>query len=50
VQLDLFGHAHPVIQQIRKAIGAASPRLDLEPQQLVLMYPELDLTRLQMAG
>ena len=41
MQLDLLGHADPVVQQIRKAVGAAGPGLDRETQLAVFVVIEL---------
>ena len=52
VQLDLLGHAQVVVEQVREAVAAAGPRLDLEaqPPSGAGSGAELDLARLEMAG
>src|SRR5215210_699522 len=50
VELDLLRYAHAVVQELREAVAAARPRLDVELEQLAVRGPELDLARLQMPG
>src|SRR3954466_16351661 len=50
VQLDLLGHPHAVVEQVRETIAAARPRLDVEDESIALAgRGELDLAGLEMA-
>jgi hypothetical protein len=51
VELDLFRHAHAVIEQVGEAVAAAGPGLDLEANAPVLAFDaEGDLARLEVPG
>lgn len=48
MELDLLGHAEPVVKQARQGVSASSPRLDLEGEIVILRNTELDLSRLEV--
>ena len=50
MKLDLLRYAQAVVQQLREAIAAARPRLDVELEQLAVRRPELDLARFEVPG